>query len=155
MDLIPGCSYEPSQVLPHRGDMCLIDSIDEYGSDWIKAGVEVAGRGLFGSGDGTVAAWLGIEYMAQTVAAYAGMEQLQAGKPIGVGMLIGARRYEASVATFAEGWRLSVMARLQWRDGDQLGVFECVLARDGEVLATADVKVYRPDDLEEFMRTRR
>jgi predicted hotdog family 3-hydroxylacyl-ACP dehydratase len=153
--LMPGSLYAPTQVLPHAGAMCLLDRIEDYGSDWLCAGVDVNGRGMFEDADGRVPSWLGIEYMAQAVAAYAGIECLQNGKPVSIGMLIGSRKYDARVSHFETGWRLSVQVQLLMRDGDELAVFDCRLNRGEQLLAAGDVKAFRPADIDEFMRSKR
>ena len=153
--LIPGRSYTPEQLLPHAGRMCLLDCIEGYGEDWLRAGVDVDARGLFGGDDGSVPSWIGVEYMAQTVAAYAGIECLQKERPVSIGMLIGTRRYEAAVPVFNVGWRLDVTVRLLLRDGDELAAFDCRIEHGERELVRGDVKAFRPADIDEFMRNRR
>ncbi len=153
--LIPGQSFTPQQVLPHAEGMCLLDRIEDYGADWLRAGIEVDGRGLFEDPGGAVPSWLGIEYMAQAVAAYAGIEALQAGRAVSIGLLIGTRRYEAAVPVFAKGWTLAVTVRLLLRDGDELAVFDCSLRHGDREVGRGDVKAFRPADIDEFMRSRR
>jgi predicted hotdog family 3-hydroxylacyl-ACP dehydratase len=150
--LVPGHRYTPTELLPHDGNMRLIDTLEDYGPDWVRCSVVVAGRGLFGDEDGKVPGWLGLEYMAQTAAVYAGIEQLQAGAPVTIGLLIGTRRYECSVPYFRTGSRLDVIATLLMRDGDTLAVFDCTVANGKEVLARAEVKAFRPDDINELLR---
>ena len=57
--------------MPHRGEMRLIDRLLVVDEVHAVAEVDVPLDGLFVR-DGQVAAWVGIEYMAQTVAAWAG-----------------------------------------------------------------------------------
>lgn len=149
--LIPGRHYRAADTVPHCGDMRLIDEIEDYGPDWIQVGISIVPHSLFATAAG-VPAWVGIEFMAQTICAYGGIEQLQQGRAPRIGLLIGARRYEARVAAFAAGTRLRVDARLLLRTAEDMVVFECEIHTGQERLAWADVKAFRPEDIGSFLR---
>lgn len=149
-ELRPGGRYAPADVIPQSGPMCLIDAIADYGADWIETRVDVRVDGLFGSADG-VPAWVGIEYMAQTVAAWSGIEQVQAGRKPDIGLLVGTRRCEFEADRFLPGWILHVRARLLLRDDTDLAVFDCSIRHGQKPLAQAQVKVYRPPDIRAFI----
>ncbi|MGQ0618681.1 MAG: ApeP family dehydratase [Panacagrimonas sp.] len=149
--LIPGRQYRAADTVPHGGDMRLIDEIEDYGPDWIRVGISIGPRSLF-AGAGGVPAWVGLEYMAQTICAYGGIEQLQQGRTPRIGLLIGARRYESAVVEFAIGTRLRVEARLLIRTAEDMVVFECEIHAGQERLAWAEVKAFRPEDIEVFLR---
>ena len=57
--------------VPHRGGMSLLDDVVRCDDESIEARVRVPADGLFNGDDG-VPAWVGIEYMAQAVAAWSG-----------------------------------------------------------------------------------
>jgi predicted hotdog family 3-hydroxylacyl-ACP dehydratase len=141
-----GLRYEPSEVLPHRGALLLLDAIEDYGDDWLEAGVTVRADSAFG-GPAGVPAWVGIEYMAQAVSAWSGISQVQRGGRPSLGLLLGSRRYEAQRPVFAVGSRLRVRVELLWSDARNLAAFDCSIAEDGRAVAQAHLKVYRPDDL--------
>ena len=149
--LTPGLSYAPADVLPHGGAMLLLDEICGYGDDWVEAAVEVRADSAFAGADG-VPAWVGVEYMAQAVCAWSGIEQRQRGEAPAIGLLLGTRRYETSAPAFAPGSRLRVRAHLAWRDEADLGAFECTISQEGRTLATAQLKVYRPPDVVAFLK---
>jgi ApeP dehydratase len=60
-----------ADLVPHKGPMCLLDRLIEVEEERLVAEVMVSDSSLFSRG-GTVGAWVGIEYMAQAVAAWAG-----------------------------------------------------------------------------------
>ncbi|HKY91719.1 MAG TPA: hypothetical protein VJM11_11800 [Nevskiaceae bacterium] len=130
--------------------MLLLDDIDDYGSDWLRASVVVRAGNLFLGPEG-VPAWVGIEWMAQAACAFAGIEQLRAGRPTRIGLLLGTRRYEASVPYFTLGQRLTVTTRLILRDADDLGVFDCRIEENARELAIAQVKACQPEDISRFI----
>ncbi len=130
-----------ADVIPHTGDMVLLDRIIDYDDQGLTAELMVRGDGLFGD-DQTVPAWAGIEYMAQTIAAYVGIKARQANEPIRMGFLLGTRRYSSNVAAFKVGARLTIRAEKIIQD-DGLGVFDCRIMGEG-VEVTANLNVYQP-----------
>ncbi len=133
-----------ADLLPHDGNMVLLDRVLEYDQDSLSAELTVRDDGLFGDGD-KVPAWLGIEYMAQTVAAHGGMMCYLAGKPINLGFLLGTRRYNSNVADIAVGTSLNV--RVQRIVQDQgLAVFDSQVTGEGIELS-AKLNVYQPDSV--------
>ncbi len=132
-----------ADLLPHDGNMVLLDRVLEYDQESLVAEVQVRDDGLFGDAK-TVPAWLGIEYMAQTVAAHGGMMCYLAGKPINLGFLLGTRRYRSNVAEFSVGTWLTVKVHRVIED-QGLAVFDCQLIGEGIELA-AKLNVYQPDN---------
>jgi predicted hotdog family 3-hydroxylacyl-ACP dehydratase len=89
--------------------------------------------------------------MAQTIGAYAGMKGRQTGQPVKIGFLIGARKYRANYPVFHEDQILRIEARLSYTD-NVLGAFDCSIKdmRTEAGLAESMVKVYHPENVEEF-----
>lgn len=131
--------------LPHRGAMRLIDRVIVADETHAVAEVDVPDDGLFVQ-DGAVPAWVGIEYMAQTVALWAGARATRAGGAPAIGFLLGSRRYEADVAAFPGGATLRVEARCELAGDNGLGVFDCSIALAGAIVATARLSVFEPKD---------
>ena len=61
-----------AELLPHAGDMILIEQVLAFDEEQIETRLSVKAGGLFNREDGSLPAWVGIELMAQSVAAYAG-----------------------------------------------------------------------------------
>ena len=146
-----GLAYTLPQVLPHGPDMLLLDRLAGYTSDSLTCEVDVKPGAKFFDGAG-VPAHVGLEYMAQALGAFTGVARLQQGKPVQLELLLGSRAYQASVARFAAGTTLTVMAKLLFWDPDGVCAFACEIRDGGRVLATAEVKGYEPDDIEPFLR---
>lgn len=149
--LVPGTRYLPSEVLPHRGAMLLLDRIDDYGPDWVRGSLTVPASGPVHGARPGVPAWLGLEYMAQVVGAYSGIGQLQSGQAVSVGLLVGMRRYDTTVRHFEAGWPLDVLGQLTLSDENTLVVFDCTIEHEGRTLARAEIKAYRPEDIHRFL----
>jgi predicted hotdog family 3-hydroxylacyl-ACP dehydratase len=140
------------ELLPHRGPMVLIDDLVDAGEGWVTAGVRIAEDCLFFEPGAGMPCWIGIEYMAQTVALYSGLHAKRAGEPIRIGLLLGARRHEAMTDYFPLGSYLEIHAREQWQDG-QMGIFDCSV-EGGRCLAKARLNVFSPPDARVFLASR-
>jgi predicted hotdog family 3-hydroxylacyl-ACP dehydratase len=131
--------------VPHRGPMCLLDRLVEADEERAVAEVDVPFDGLFVC-DGEVPAWVGIEYMAQAIAAWAGARAVRAGGRPRLGFLLGSRRYEARCAGFPSGVTLRVEARCELIGSNGLGMFDCRILLGGDTVATARVSVFEPPE---------
>ena len=129
--------------VPHRGAMSLLETVEHCDDQRIVARVHVRAGGLFEGADG-VPAWVGIEYMAQAVAAWSGARARSAGGSPRIGYLLGSRRYEAAVPAFEVGAELQVFAQCELMGGNGLGMFDCRIERDGRVLASGRLSVFEP-----------
>jgi len=141
------------QLLPHAGNMVLIDRIHEYGDGFAVAGVEVTQDSLFY--DETIQgihAAIGIEWMAQTIAAVAGIFALQNNKPVQIGFLLGTRYYEPARNVFRLGEEYTVRVNQLYREDNGLGAFEGSIQFNDELIAESKLNVFAPDNVEEFLK---
>lgn len=140
-------------LVPHSGAMSLLGRVLAADDENLSAEVTITQDSMF-CVDGAVGAWVGVEYMAQAVAAHAGHTALLHGEPVRVGFLLGTRRYVCAAPAFAVGsvMHIHVQRALQGENG--LGAFDCriVDAGDGNELATATITVFQPDNVEEFLQ---
>jgi predicted hotdog family 3-hydroxylacyl-ACP dehydratase len=141
-----GVTYRVEELVPHRGPMKLLDTIEAYGEDWLRASVTPVAGARFATASG-VPAWVGIEYMAQTASAFAGIEQVQCGAQPTIGLLIGARYYRCMQDSFSLGQRLTVTAKIAMRDSADFAAYECRIDLAGRAIAECTLKAYRPHDL--------
>jgi predicted hotdog family 3-hydroxylacyl-ACP dehydratase len=132
-----------AELVPHSGPMLLLDDVLGAGPGWVMAGVRIAEDSLFYDPGAGTPCWLGLEYMAQTIALYSGIQARRAGRPVPIGLLLGSRRYQATTDHFALGSYLRVHAREEWYDG-QMGIFDCRIEEDDRCLARARLKVFLP-----------
>jgi predicted hotdog family 3-hydroxylacyl-ACP dehydratase len=131
--------------IPHRGAMRLIDRVLEVGDEHVVAEVDVPFDGLFVR-DGRVPPWIGIEYMAQTVSAWAGSRARGQGGTPRAGLLLGSRRYEVKCDGFPSGTRLRIEVRCELVAANGLGQFDCRIVMDGKDVATARISVLDPPE---------
>nr|WP_225561538.1 hypothetical protein [Rhodanobacter sp. DHB23] len=134
-----------AELLPHAGEMILLDAVLEHGPGHACCSRVVPARGLFHDADGALPAWVGVELMAQAIAAWAGCQAREHGTPVRPGFLLGTRRYNCNVATFAPGSLLRVEARRDLHEEGGMGMFACRIEAPG-VLAEARLAVFSPPD---------
>lgn len=146
---------EISSLVPHSGAMVLLDRVIFADDENLCAEVNIGSDTVFFDGDG-VASWVGIEYMAQAIAAHAGYLSSLRGDPVKVGFLLGARRYECRRPSFPLGsvLKISIQRILQAENG--LGAFECRIddSQDstGTPVAVATITVFQPDNVGDFLQ---
>lgn len=139
-----------AELLPHAGDMILIDQVLSFDEEQVHTRVTVKPGGLFSHDDGNLPAWVGIELMAQSVAAYAGCRARQKGEAVELGFLLGTRKYECNVEHFPAGAELTIHGLRSLEDDNGMGVFECHLTGDG-ILASARLNVFRPPQAANYL----
>ena len=140
------------EVLQHRGNMRLIDHLIEFNNESIVAEYSPRSDAWYADDQGKMPAWIGIELMAQTVAAHVGMLKRSAKMPQKNGALVGTRRYSSAVSSFAAGLALQIQVTVVYQDTSGLGAYDCSINCDGSALATATLKVFEPDDFQTFLQ---
>lgn len=140
-----------AELLPHAGDMILIDELVSCNAEQSHVRLTVRPGGPFNRPDGSLPAWIGIELMAQAVAAYGGYHAKQAGLPVQLGFLLGTRKYQCNVEHFPCGSVLDIYALLSLEDENGMGVFECHIDSPG-IKFEARLNVFRPPEVARFLQ---
>ncbi|HEY1182081.1 MAG TPA: hypothetical protein VN066_08885 [Rhodocyclaceae bacterium] len=144
-----------AELIAHRGNMLLLDRLLAADDESCSAEYTPRNNEWYADANGNMPAWIGIELMAQTIAAYVGMQKRSSGQPPKQGVLLGTRSYKTTAASYVTGAPLRIEARVSFRDESGLGAFECTISRPGnseEALATAMLKVYEPEDFDAFIK---
>jgi predicted hotdog family 3-hydroxylacyl-ACP dehydratase len=132
-------------LIRHRGPMLLIDRLIEASDVHALAEVRISEQSSFYRPGSGVPAYVGLEYMAQTVAAYDGARRALSNEPPAVGFLLGTRRYAAEIDYFKAGAVLSVRVDMVFSENG-MASFDCGIRADGVPCVTATLSVYRPED---------
>lgn len=138
------------QVLPHAGAMILLDAVLEYDAERVVCRRRIPATGLFQDADG-LPGWMGVELMAQTIAAWAGCHARAAQQPIRLGFLLGSRHYHCNVDAFPVGSELRIEAVRSFHDEHGMGVFACRIDA-ADMYAEARLTVFSPPDADAFLR---
>lgn len=137
-------------LLPHAGPMVLLDEVVAIGDETVRAVVTVRRDGLFaGPHQAGVPAWVGMEYLAQAIAAWSGFHERAQGRQVYPGFLVGTRSFHSSVGTLPYGVALTVEAERLMEDGEGIGVFDGRVTGSG-LEQTVRLKVYLPADLDGY-----
>lgn len=143
-----------AELLPHAGDMILIEQILSFDEEQIHTRLTVKPGGLFSLPDGSLPAWVGVELMAQSVAAFAGCHARQKGNPVALGFLLGTRKFECNVEAFPAGSELTIHGIRSLEDDNGMGVFECHIHGPG-IEASARLNVFRPPQPSQYLEQNR
>lgn len=134
------------RYIPHRESMRLIDAIDHVTADMICCVLRIDEGDLFYDTDVQgIPAQVALEWMAQAVAAYAGIQNGAKTQP-DLGLLLSVRGFSSSQAVFSLGERLLIRAHKQFLD-DQIGVFHCEIASSQHpenIIATGTLNTIQP-----------
>jgi len=139
------------ELIPHSGPMSLLDRVLEHSQERTICRVDPSGSAVLARPDGSVPAWVALEYMAQCVAVHGGLAARSVGKALRPALLLGSRRVRFDARDFAPGDILRVTAHHHAGESG-LVVFECDVAResDADALVQARLNVYIADDWREL-----
>ncbi|WP_409522556.1 hotdog family protein [Nitrincola sp. MINF-07-Sa-05] len=139
--------YDIEAVLPHAHPMILLSEFVEAGESHAHCRVTVAPDSpFFDPATESVPSYVGVEYMAQTIAAFAGANALASGEEVKIGFLLGCRKYQPEVTRFYQGSVLEVRAEKLMMDESGLSVFACRIDQDDKLLVEARLNVFQPED---------
>lgn len=141
-----------SHYVPHAGTMSLLDRVVASGDKWLEAETTICHDSTFCDGQ-TVGGWVGMEYLAQSIAAYAGMRARKQGTAVKIGFLVSTRKYECSLPSFAVGDHLLIRVEHEYEADNGLSVFNCRMQCNKKEVARATITVFQPADPAEFLRS--
>jgi predicted hotdog family 3-hydroxylacyl-ACP dehydratase len=139
-------------LLPHRGTMLLLDRLVEFGDDTTIAEYVPQSEAWYADAAGRMPAWIGIELMAQTIAAHIGLLKLNTGLLLKHGVLLGTRRYTSKVSSFLSNETLRIHVTMIYSDVSGLAAYECCIKSGTDELASATLKVFEPADFQAFLQ---
>lgn len=154
--------FDIERVIPHRGTLRLIDRLLGWDEERVAVEVRVPADGPFNDEAG-VPAWVGIEYMAQAIAAWAGCRARREGREPNIGFLLGTRRYVSNWPNFPSGTVLRIEAVRELMGDNGLGMFACrILHVDPHAqapaeqleIANANVSVFEPPDAMAYLESK-
>ena len=137
---------DAGRLLPHSGPMSLLHQVVAYDDESTTCSVEIRPDSTFVS-DGQVGPWVGLEYMAQAVAAHGGLALRRKGQPVHIGFLLACRSINFETGPFCVGQTLHVRASPLWGN-ERLLKFSCSIkdADTGCLLQQADLSIYDPGE---------
>lgn len=136
-----------SSLLPQSGPMRLLSRVLQHTPERTACAADTARSELFREPDGTVPAWVALEYMAQCMAVHAGLAARSRGEAVRPALLLGSRRLLLLVDHFEAGSTLWVCAR-HHRGEQGLVAFDCEVRDEpgGSLLARGRLLAYTLED---------
>jgi len=137
---------DPGLVLTHAAPMLWLGRIEAHDAKETHCLVDVSDLGSFLDPDGRCGAQVALEWMAQCVAAHAGLERRARGKAPSLGLLLGSKRVRFARPDYDRGDRFRVVAVRGW-GGEQGAVsFDCRVETidSGERVADARLACFVP-----------
>lgn len=125
------------ELIPHAGPAVLVDAVLSDCPEAIEVEALITDKHPFFEPPHGVPAWVGMEMMAQAIAAHAGLSGQREHHAPHRGMLLGTRRYHASVPFFAAGMRLVIRAESEFRGSNGAAACHCVMLHEGKPIAEA------------------
>lgn len=139
-------------VLPHTAPMILLDSLDSYDENNGCCSVTISPQSNFYDADTqSVPSHVGIEYMAQTIAAYANANQVDAGAKVEIGFLVSSRKYKMHSNSFLLNSTLKIEIEKLYSEPNGLSAFDCVIKEADKILVEAKINVFQPENPEQFL----
>lgn len=139
-------------LVPHANPMCLLDSVKTYSTNSITCLLTIHPETLFfDASQNGVPSYLGIEYMAQAIAAFSGIQGRLAGYKPKLGFLLGSRKYAPQCAVFQNNSTLQVHAEQIIQEESGLFVFDCTISIDNNIVVNAKINAFQPSDVGAYL----
>lgn len=134
---------EVTHFLPHQPPMIFIDKLLDYQDGTLTAEVTItASSPYFDPKIDAVPNYVAIEYMAQTMAALAGIEARLSQQDLRIGFLLGSRKLKLHQPHYLQGgcYQIKVKKLLQEESG--FGVCDCQVYQQDLLVAEAKINVF-------------
>ncbi len=140
------------ELVPHDPPMMLLERLSRADDDTCTCHLTIREDDAFFE-NGAVPAFVGVEYMAQAVAAFAGYRARQKRRPPNVGFLLGSTKFSTTQNEFPLGQNLRVEVIKSWGD-DELMNFTCdIIGADSEsTIQEGSLNVFEPRDLDGYLK---
>jgi predicted hotdog family 3-hydroxylacyl-ACP dehydratase len=130
-----------SEFIVHRKPMLLLDELVDIEAEFAACEWQVGNDSAFLEGNLGVPAYIGIEFMAQCIAVHAGAIERVEGSPPAIGLLLGTRRFRSAEQYFKLHDTYRVECKMQIRNDDGMGSFDCRILSDNKTIIEARLSV--------------
>lgn len=145
-------NFSIEEVLPHAEPMILLDELISFEAESGTCCHTITESSLlYNQNLQGVPSYVGIEYMAQSIAAYANANEISQGRAVEIGFLVSSRKYKCDYSVFTKGMKLIVKVDKLYSDESGLSAFDCSISENDSPLATARINVFQPNDPAKFL----
>lgn len=147
-------NYAIEDILPHKAPMILIDALTNYDDESACCQVKITTSSPFYDAKKQgVPSYIGSEYMAQSIAAFAGAIALDNNGTVVIGFLLGSRKYKTMLPYFPLDKTLQITIKELYREDSGLRVYECEITdEEANIFAQANINVFQPSDAKAFIK---
>ena len=138
------------EVLPHRAGMLLVERVVAWDAQHVTVAATPRADAWY-SEQGAMPSWIGIELIAQAIAAHVGLVARSEGKPPRKGVLLGTRQFRATQPRFAAGAELTIRVDMTYSEPNGLAAYDGTISSREAELASARVTVFEPADFQAFL----
>jgi len=145
-------TYPIEQVVPHEHPMILVDELVAYNDISAQCRVNITKTSNFlNEVKQSVPSYVAIEYMAQSIAAFANANEKDQGGEVAIGFLVSSRKLKVFVSNFTLGMQLNVFVEQLYAEDSGLSAFDCFIEHEGERVAEAKINIFQPQDANAFL----
>ncbi|MCG9697841.1 hotdog family protein [Shewanella sp. Isolate11] len=145
-------ALDVAEVIPHRAPMILIDRLLAHQTDTLLTETHIStSSAYFDAQSQSVPNYVGIEYMAQSIAALAGVEAIAKQQAIKIGFLLGSRKLKLHIPAFALGESYQTRVSRLYQEESGLAVFDCQILHHDQIVAEANINVFQPQDTDAYI----
>lgn len=137
-------------LVPHAGEMVMLHRVVCWHGREVVVAADLVRPNIMAGENGRIPGYVGLEFMAQGISAAAGLERRAEGKDPIIGLVLGARKYQAFVSYFPTEGEIHVRVRETFVQ-NPVAVFEASISLGNKCLARGEIKVTQPDS-EETLR---
>ncbi len=145
-------NYPIETVVPHDHPMILVDALVAYDEVSAQCLVNITSSSNFlNEIKQSVPSYIAIEYMAQSIAAFANANEKDQGGEVAIGFLVSSRKLKVFVSNFTLGMKLDVFVEQLYVEDSGLSAFDCFIEQEGERVAEAKINIFQPQDANVFL----
>lgn len=152
MNRVKQHKYAIEDVVPHDHPMILIDELISYDLENACCQVTMHEKSNFFNAErNSVPSYVGIEYMAQSIAAFANANEKDQGREVSIGFLVSSRKFKILVSEFTPGMKLQIYVTQIYAESGGLSAFDCYIEHKGELVSSAKINTFHPKDASAFL----
>jgi len=145
-------TYAIEHVVPHAHPMILIDELLEYDDSKALCQLTITENSNFYNSDTqSVPNYVAIEYMAQSIAAFANANEKDKGGEVSIGFLVSSRKLKVLVKEFSLASTLLVTVEQLYSEENGLSAFDCKIEQADQIVVEAKINIFQPNDAKAFL----